>query len=135
MAKTGHRFLPGESGNPSGGSDKIRKRRAVAEWVDEVSKQEIPLPLLERLRDTAGEFAELIPEGATFGFAIALRLNMIALGGKTGEALSAIGYLQRNDIPIELDPEGLSPPKLPATEERRKAIASQLGVPDDEPIH
>jgi len=127
------RFRPGQSGNPRGGSEKLRRRRRLREALDAILADEIPEELLTRV---SPEVRALLPDGVTFAEMQALRLAMIAATGKPGEVLAATAQiLGAQAKPDREAPQAKpEPPRLPPTEERRRDVAAQLGVDlDSEP--
>ncbi len=79
---------------------------------------------------------ETLPEGMTFAELVALRVTLLAATAKKpehilGAANMILGFQAKPDPTIP--PNKPEPPRLPPTEERRKAVADQLGVTDEKP--
>jgi hypothetical protein len=121
-------WASGQTGNPRGGSQKVRDRKRARQWIETLSEESIPDDLLTQLRATSPVFADLLPKGVTFGFAEALRLHIIAIMGKPSETLAAMAILDQIIPAHRAPPEQLEPPLLPTTEERRRAMAAELGI-------
>jgi hypothetical protein len=115
-------------------------KRELREALDLVLGSVPPAALLDKLPDDLGE---LLPDSTTFAEIIALRVVLIAATATKPETILAAGRLilaaQSKPDPHagHFMPDA---PKLPATEERRLAIARQLGLEgdrneDDPPIN
>jgi len=121
-------WKPGQSGNPEGHSKARRKAKRLREALDLILEQEIPPELLleisERVRGS-------LPTGVTFAEAIALRVSLLAvttLDSSTllGAASAILNAQAKPDVSIR--PILAAAPKLPSTDERRAAVAAQLGL-------
>jgi len=127
------KWQPGQSGNPAGHSKARRSAKRLREALDVLLEQELPTDLLESIPEA---LRQSLPDGFTFAEMIALRLTLIASSGtRYVDVLQAAGLiLNAQDKPDKLAPAAkLEAPRLPTTEERRQAVAIQLGLdPDDE---
>jgi len=126
------RWQPGESGNPRGHSANRRQAKRLRRALDVVLEQELPPEWLEQLDDRV---REVLPPDTTFAELVAVRLALIA--GTSRDALEVLGaarvILGATQKPDQAAPPSkLGDPVLPGTEERRAAIAKQLGLADIE---
>jgi hypothetical protein len=123
-----YRWAPGQSGNPSGGTAKRRAAKRLREALDLVLGDEVPEWLISRLPP---ELVEDLPPGTSFAELIALRLVWAAsTASNPGQVLAAASMIlsatgRRDELATR---ESVSPPKLETTDERRRAVAAQLGV-------
>lgn len=128
-----YRWQPGQSGNPGGWSANRRAARRLRQALDAILADGVPDWLVERLPP---ELVADLPPGITFAELIALRLVFAGATAKTPQATLEAARLiiatQAKADPLE-PRTATRPPKLPATEERRRAVAEQLGVELDEP--
>ena len=125
-------WKPGESGNPNGSSAKAGRRRELREALDAILGSVPPAALLDLIPE---DVRALLPVRVTFAGVIALRVALIAATAKKPETILAAGRLIL-DAQSKSDSRGTpakaEPPILPSTEERRLAIARQLGLDDDQ---
>lgn len=127
------KWKPGQSGNPAGHSKGRRRAKRLREALDTILEQDVPEEYLERIDERT---RASLPDGVTFSEIIALRLALIAAtGSRPGDILAAssliLGAQAKPDD--QAPPKKIGPPRLPSTEERRRAVASQLGLdPEDE---
>ena len=88
-----------------------------------------PESLLRLLPD---DVRDMLPADVTFAEIIALRVTMVAATAPKPESILAAGQLilnaQEKSNPNDPPPHKLKPPILPSTEDRRRAIAQQLGL-------
>lgn len=123
-----YRWAPGQSGNPAGASAKRRQARRLRQALDTILADEAPDWLLARLPP---ELAADCPPGVTFAELVALRLVWAA---STATNPSSILSAAQLIIAAQAKPDALEqrdptrPPRLEATEARRRSVASQLGV-------
>jgi hypothetical protein len=122
-------WKPGQSGNPGGGSAKRARKKRLRQAIDTVLESTPPESLL---RHIPNEIREMLPRDVTFAEIIALRVTMVAATATKPETILAAGQLILNaqEKPSPHDPPGHKPkpPILPSTEERRRAVAQQLGL-------
>ena len=122
-------WKPGQSGNPGGGSAKRERKKRLRQAIDAILESTPPESLL---RHIPNEIREMLPRDVTFAEIIALRVTMVAATATKPEMILAAGQLLLNDQekPSPHDPPGHKPkpPILPATEDRRRALAQQLGL-------
>jgi len=122
------RWAPGQSGNPGGASVKRRQARRLRQALDVILADEAPAWLLGRLPP---ELAADCPPGVTFAELVALRLVWTAATAHHPQIILAAA---RMIVDAQAKPDTLEarepkrPPTLPSTEERRQAVAEQLGV-------
>lgn len=124
-------WKPGESGNPKGSSAKAGRRRELREALNAILGSVPPDVLLNRIPD---DLRDLLPAGFTFAEIIALRVALVAAAATKPEAILAAAHLildAQAKPDIHAGHFQLKEPKLPTTEERRLAIARQLGLEDD----
>jgi hypothetical protein len=123
-------WKPGQTGNPNGSSNMRRKAKRLREALDLILRDPVPSPLLA---DLQAEVTDALPEGVTFAELIALRAVIFAARAtRPAELMGAVALLLGAQAkPDELKAvEKVGPPILPSTEERRAAIAEQLGLDD-----
>lgn len=123
-----YRWTPGQSGNPAGASAKRRQARRLREALDTILADEVPDWLVGTLPDPLRADC---PPGMTFAEMVALRLVWAAsTANKPATVLAAAQLIVAAQAkPDAMAPrETVAPPKLETTEERRKAVADQLGV-------
>ena len=122
-------WKPGQSGNPGGGSAKRERKKRLRQAIDTVLESTPPESLL---RHIPNEIREMLPRDVTFAEIIALRVAMVAATAAKPETILAAGQLILNaqEKPSPHDPPRHEPkaPILPSTEDRRRAIAQQLGL-------
>jgi len=127
------RWAPGQSGNPNGSSEKRRQARRLRQALDMILADEVPPFLAGRLDP---QLLECCPPGMTFAELVALRLVWSASTSTDERSLLAAAQLivtaQKKRDELE-PPEVVAGPDLETTDERRRAVASQLGVDLDEP--
>lgn len=123
-------WVPGQSGNPKGHSEKRRKAKKLRQAFDEL----LALPIPDGLALELPAGLEL-PEGTTFAELIALRVIMVAARTpRVGDILSAASMVLASTAKpdITTPPPVWQTPVLPTTEQRRQAIAEQLGLGEQE---
>jgi len=119
-------WIPGQSGNPTGSSAGRRRATRLRQAFDDL----LAVPIPEDIELDLPEGVEL-PEGTTFAELIALRVIMVAARTpKVGDILAAAAMVLASTAKpdMALPPAVWKTPILPATEERRLAIAEQLGL-------
>jgi hypothetical protein len=125
-------WKPGESGNPKGSSAKAGRRRELREALDAILGSVPPAALLDQIPE---DVRALLPAHVTFAEIITLRVVSVAATATKPETILAAGRLIL-DAQSKWDSSGTparaEPPRLPTTEERRLAIARQLGLEDDQ---
>ena len=128
-------WKPGQTGNPDGHSRKRRQAKKLREALDIVLESSVPDELLDTIPD---DVRAILPENMTFAEIIALRVAIVAArASNPAEILSAANLIMgaQSKPDYGIPPQAIEPPKLESTEERRQAIADQLGLSDDETIH
>lgn len=121
-------WRPGQTGNPKGGSKGRRQAKRLRLAVDAILEQTAPE---EWLACVPKHVAAILPPDCTIAEIIAVRAALIAgTASENGDALGAM----RTILAATQKPDQAAPvpvggdPKLPGTEERRAAIAKQLGL-------
>lgn len=123
-----YRWAPGQSGNPGGWSANRRAARRLRQALDAVLADGVPDWLLSRLPP---ELLADCPPGITFAEMIALRLVWEA---STASKPQTVLEAARLIVAAQAKPDALEareakrPPKLEATDDRRRSVAEQLGV-------
>lgn len=127
------RWVPGQSGNPAGSSEARRAARRLRQALDAVLADGVPDWLTARLPP---EITNDLPADVTYSEIIAARLVWAATTARDPklvlEAARLIIAAQAKPDAME-QREAPAPPKLPTTEDRRRAVAEQLGVDLDPP--
>ena len=127
------RWQPGESGNPKGHSEQRRRAKRLRRAVDAILEQPAPSEWLQRV---PSEIARILPPDCTIAEIVAVRGALIATTALDDkDALAAM----RTILAATAKPDQAAPverggaPVLPSTEERRRAIALELGLetPDE----
>lgn len=124
------RWQPGQSGNPTGGSNSRRQAKRLRRAVDAVLEQQIPDEWLETID---ARVLAVLPPDTTFAEVIAVRLALAATHGREiSDILGSVRtILMATEKPDQAAPSTvLGDPVMPGTEERRAAIARQLGLDD-----
>lgn len=124
------RWKPGQSGNPTGGSKSRRQAKRLRRAVDAVLEQQIPDEWLETID---ARVLAVLPPDTTFAEVIAVRLALAATHGRDiSDILGSVRtILMATEKPDQAEPSTvLGNPVMPGTEERRAAIAKQLGLDD-----
>jgi hypothetical protein len=119
---------PGTTGNPNGYSEGRRKATRLREALDVMLEDEIPELLLDSIPE---EMQAIIPPGITYAEFVAMRVLMVATRSDRPETILGASNLLLNATAKPdhfAPPPQRTPPLLPSTEERRAAIASQLGL-------
>lgn len=122
------RWQPGESGNPRGHSEQRRRAKRLRRAVDAILEQTAPA---EWLAAVPAKLAAILPPDVTVAEIIALRAALIAgTAPEDGDALAAMRVILSSSAkPDQTAPDVREgPPVLPSTEERRRAVAEQLGI-------
>lgn len=133
------RWQPGQSGNPAGSSARARQARRLRSALDLLLAEAAPPWLiheLQELDDLPGDVLEELPPDTTIAEVIALRLTLVAsLSPEPRRVLDAAALILRSTAkgdPLEpVDPVARVP-ELPTTDERRRAMARQLGLEVDD---
>jgi hypothetical protein len=122
-------WKPGQSGNPGGGSAKRGRKKRLRQAIDTILES---TPPESRVRHVPDEIRAMLPADVTFAEIIALRVTMVAATATEPHSILAAGQLILNaqEKPSPHDPPGHKPkpPILPSTEDRRRAVAEQLGL-------
>jgi hypothetical protein len=121
-------WKPGQSGNPDGHSRKRRAQKRLRQALDAMLEQEIPPEMLEQIDERV---RAALPDGITFAEIIALRVTWTAATAREpGQILQAASLI----LGAQAKPDQFSqpfkpePPRLAPSDERRQAVADQLGV-------
>ena len=125
-------WKPGQSGNPRGHSEARRRAKRLREAMDSILEQEIPREWIENLDERVR--AVLPADDLSWSELIALRVTIIAATARDPQDIlrAASMILGAQAKPDEqLPPVKPQPPQLPATDERRREVAQQLGVDVD----
>lgn len=121
-------WKPGQTGNPAGHSKGRRTATKLRAALDIIVESAVPDELL---RDLPSDVLQSLPDGITFAELIALRVVIVgARAPKLDQILSAANMILQAQTKPDLNGPPLErhTPILPATEERRLAIARQLGL-------
>lgn len=128
-----YRWAPGQSGNPGGWSANRRAARRLRTALDTILADQVPDWLTASLPP---QLAADLPPGVTFAEMIALRLVWAA---STATQPATVIQAAQMILAAQSKTDALEPrvakraPKLEATEDRRRAVAEQLGVELDPP--
>ncbi len=121
-------WKPGEPGNPNGYSKGRRTATKLRQALDLILEQPVPPTLLAPLPD---EVLDTLPDSVTFAELIALRVVIVgATAPKIEQILNAATMIMTAQARLDISPDLVQrlPPVLLGTEERRLAVAEQLGL-------
>ena len=125
-----YRWQKGQSGNPRGHSEGRRKAKRLRRAVDAILEQTAPDAWLECVPE---KIAEILPPDCTVAEIIAVRAALIAsTAADDKDALAAMRSILASSAKPDqaAPPDKKGPPVLAAPEDRRRAVAKQLGIDD-----
>jgi hypothetical protein len=124
-------WKPGQAPNPRGSSAKVRRRKLLRESLDLILGSIPPEALLKHIPE---DIRDALPKSFTFADLIAMRVVLVAATANEPRHVLEAGKLilgaqeKGQGVPPAHKPK---PPILPSTEDRRRAIAQQLGLDID----